>query len=165
MRKTYRVMLLPNKKQQTKLFSYADAARFAYNWALEKEMKAFQNGEPFITDSTLRKEFTEFKKTEEGTWLNGISNNVTKQAIKDCCIAFGNFFREYKKTGVKYSKKKKEHFARIGKLLTVYDMKGHPKFKSRKHSVPKFYQDNVKIKITDTHIKVEGFAVSKKKNK
>ena len=158
-------MLLPNKKQQTKLFSYADAARFAYNWALEKERKAFQNGEPFITDSTLRKEFTEFKKTEEGTWLNGISNNVTKQAIKDCCIAFGNFFREYKKTGVKYSKKKKEHFARIGKPLTVYDMKGHPKFKSRKHSVPKFYQDNVKIKITDTHIKVEGFAVSKKKNK
>ena len=158
-------MLLPNKKQQTKLFSYADAARFAYNWALEKEMKAFQNGEPFLTDSTLRKEFTEFKKTEEGAWLNGISNNVTKQAIKDCCIAFGNFFREYKKTGVKYSKKKKEHFARIGKLLTVYDMKGHPKFKSRKRSVPKFYQDNVKIKITDTHVKVEGFAVSKKKNK
>ena len=38
MRKTYKVMLLPNKKQQTKLFSYADAARFAYNWALEKEM-------------------------------------------------------------------------------------------------------------------------------
>ena len=158
-------MLLPNKKQQTKLFSYADAARFAYNWALEKERKAFQNGEPFLTDSTLRKEFTEFKKTEEVAWLNGISNNVTKQAIKDCCIAFGNFFREYKKTGVKYSKKKKEHFARIGKPLTVYDMKGHPKFKSRKHSVPKFYQDNVKIKITDTHIKVEGFAVSKKKNK
>ena len=163
--KTYKVMLLPNKKQQTKLFSYADAARFAYNWALEREMKAFQNGESFLTDHTLRKEFTEFKKTEEGAWLNEISNNVTKQAIKDCCIAFGNFFREYKKTGVNYSKKKKEHFARIGRTLTVYDRKGHPKFKSRKHSVPRFYQDTVKIKLTDTHVKVEGFAVSKKKNK
>ena len=54
--KTYKVMLLPNKKQQTKLFSYADAARFAYNWALEKEMKAFQNGEPFLTENALRKE-------------------------------------------------------------------------------------------------------------
>ncbi len=40
--KTYKVMLIPNKKQQTKLFHYADAARFAYNWALEKEMTAFQ---------------------------------------------------------------------------------------------------------------------------
>lgn len=79
-------MLLPNKKQQTKLFSYADVARFAYNWALEREMKAFQNGESFLTDHTLRKEFTEFKKTKEGAWLNQILNNVTKQAIKDCYI-------------------------------------------------------------------------------
>lgn len=158
-------MLIPNKKQQTKLFRYADAARFAYNWALEKEMKAFAKGESFLTDSKLRKEFTQFKKTETGAWLNQISNNVMKQAIKDCCEAYGNFFREYKKTGVKYSKKKIEHFARIGRSLSVYDMKGHPKFKSRKHSVPKFYQDNVKLKITETHVKVEGFAVSKKKNK
>ena len=44
-------------------------------------------------------------------------------------------------------------------------MKGHPKFKSRKHSVPRFYQDTVKIKLIDTHVKVEGFATSKKKNK
>ncbi len=58
-----------------------------------------------------------------------------------------------------------EHFARIGRRLTIYDMKGHPKFKSRKHSMPKFYQDNVKLKVTDTHVKVEGFAVSKKRNK
>ena len=36
--KTYRVMLLPNNKQKTKLIQYADAARFAYNWALEKQM-------------------------------------------------------------------------------------------------------------------------------
>ena len=40
-----------------------------------------------------------------------------------------------------------------------------PKFKSKKHSTPSFYQDNVKIKFTNTHVKVEGFAISKKKNK
>ena len=83
--KTYKVMLVPNKKQETKLFAYAGAARFAYNWALEKQMAAFRNGESFLTDSHLRKEFTQFKKTEEGQWLNRISNNVMKQAIKDCC--------------------------------------------------------------------------------
>ena len=90
-------MLLPNNKQKTKLFQYADVARFAYNWALEKQMTQFQNGGSFLSDSVLRKEFTQFKKTEEGNWLNKISNNVMKQAIKDCCIAFQNFFREYKK--------------------------------------------------------------------
>ena len=165
MRKTYRVMLLPNNKQKTKLVQYADAARFAYNWALEKQMTGFQKGESFLSDSVLGKEFTQFKKTEKGNWLNKISNNVTKQAIKDCCIAFQNFFREYKKTGVKYSKQKIEQFARIGKKLTVYDMKCHPKFKSKKHSVPKFYQDPCKIQFTETHVKVEGFAGSKKRNK
>ena len=40
-----------------------------------------------------------------------------------------------------------------------------PKFKSRKHSTPSFYQDNVKIQFTNTHVKVEGFTSSKKKNK
>ena len=163
--KTYKVMLLPNNHQKTKLFQYADVARFAYNWALEKQMTQFPNGESFLSDAVLRKEFTQFKKTVEGNWLNKISNNVTKQAIKDCCIAFQNFFREYKKTGVKYSKQKIEQFARIGKKLTVYDMKCHPKFKSKKHSVPKFYQDPCKIQFTETHVKMEGFAGSKKRNK
>lgn len=31
--------------------------------------------------------------------------------------------------------------------------------------MPKFYQDNVKIQFTNTHVKVEGFADSKKRNK
>ena len=31
--------------------------------------------------------------------------------------------------------------------------------------MPKFYQDNLKIQFTDTHVKVEGFANSKKKNR
>ena len=158
-------MLLPNNKQKTKLFQYADVARFAYNWALEKQMTQFQNGGSFLSDAVLRKEFTQFKKTEQGSWLNKISNNVAKQAIKDCGKAFQDFFREYKKTGVKYSKQKIEHFARIGKNLTIYDRKGHPKFKSKKHSVPKFYQDPCKIQFTKTHVKVEGFAGSKKRNK
>lgn len=158
-------MLLPNNRQKTKLFQYADAARFAYNWALERQMENFKKGEKFLSDSVLRKEFTQFKKTETGNWLNEISNNVTKQAIKDCCRAYQNFFREYQKTGVKYSKQKVEHYKRIGKPLTVYDRKGHPKFKSKKYSTPKFYQDNVKIQFTNTHVKVEGFAESKKKNK
>ena len=112
--KTYKVMLLPNHQQKTKLFQYANVARFAYNWALEQQMTQFENGGSFLSDCVLRKEFTQFKKTEAGNWLSKISNNVAKQAIKDCCIAFQNFFREYKKTGAKYSKKKVEHFARIG---------------------------------------------------
>ena len=131
-------MLLPNNKQKTKLFQYANAARFAYNWALGREQENYKNGGKFISDGDLRKEFTQLKKTDEYSWLNNVSNNVTKQAIKDACEAYRDFFKGYTK---------------------------FPRFKSKKHSVPKFYQDNVKIKFTDTHVKVEGFAISKKKNK
>ncbi len=136
--KTIRVMLLPNNKQKTKLFQYAGAARFAYNWALGREHENYKNRGKFIPDSSLRKEFTQLKKTEEYAWLNKISNNVAKQAIKDACDAYKKFFKGLAK---------------------------FPRFKSRKHSLPSFYQDNIKIQFTDTHVKVEGFAASKKKNK
>ena len=136
--KTIRVMLIPNNKQKTKLFRYANVSRFAYNWALAREKENYENGGKFLSDSDLRKEFTQLKKTEEYSWLNEVSNNVTKQAIKDACNAYKRFFKGYSK---------------------------FPKFKSRKFSTPSFYQDNVKIQFSDTHVKVEGFATSKRKNK
>ena len=136
--KTIRVMLIPNNKQNTKLFQYANTARFAYNWALGKEKDNYKNGGKFIFDGDLRKEFTRLKKTKEYSWLNDVSSNVTKQAIKDACDAYKKFFKGYSR---------------------------FPKFKSSKYSTPSFYQDNVKIKFTNTHVKVEGFASSKKKNK
>ena len=131
-------MLLPNNRQKTKLFQYAGTARFAYNWALNREQENYKNGGKFISDRDLRKEFTQLKKKEGYSWLGDVSNNVAKQAVKDACDAYKKFFKGLSK---------------------------FPKFKSRKHSAPSFYQDNVKIQFTDTHVKVEGFAVSKKKNK
>ena len=35
--KAIKVMLIPNNVQKTKLFQYAGASRFAYNWALVRE--------------------------------------------------------------------------------------------------------------------------------
>ena len=42
--KTIRVMLIPNNKQKTKLFQYANTARFAYNWTLGREKENYKNG-------------------------------------------------------------------------------------------------------------------------
>lgn len=131
-----KVRLRPNNKQLTKLFQYAGTSRFAYNWALARERENYSHGNKFLSDNELRKEFTQLKKHPDYYWLNTISNNVTKQAIKDACGAYKKFFKgqcEY------------------------------PKFKSRKHSTPAFYQDNLKVKFTNTHVKVEGF--SKRRNK
>ena len=165
MTKSYKVMLVPNKCQRTRLFEFAGSARFAYNWALDREMTAFKNGEKFISDYDLRKEFTVLRNSAEYSWLKKISNNVTKQAVKDCCIAYGKFFEKQKTTNIKFPKKKLAHFARIGKSPTVYDMNGHPKFKSKRNGDFKFYQDTEKIQITSTHVKLEAIATSKRKNR
>lgn len=136
--KTLKVRLLPNNKQATKLFQFAGAARFAYNWALAREEELYKQGEKFRNHGELRKEFTQLKKLPEYEWLNHISNDVTKQAIKDACNAYMSFFKGIVR---------------------------HPKFKSRKRSKPKFFQDNVKIKFTDTHVKFERISESCKRNR
>ena len=138
MMKSIKVQLSPNNKQLTKLFQYAGCSRFAYNWTIAREKENHAKGNRFLQDGELRKEFTRLKNQENYKWLNNISNNVTKQAIKDACNSYKGFFKGRSK---------------------------YPKFKSKKHSKPSFYQDNVKIKFTNTHVKVEGFAVSKKRNK
>ena len=136
--KVIKIQLQPNNKQQTRFFQYANAARFAYNWTIEKQKENYESGGKFISDSELRKQFTQLKKQDNFLWLNKISNDVTKQAIKDACDAYKKFF----------------------KGLTKY-----PKFKSKKHTVHSFYQDVFKIKFTSTHVKIEGIAGSRKSNR
>ena len=164
--RSIRVQLLPNNKQKTKLFQFAGAARYAYNWALDKQMDSFREENKIQTDGELRKAFTILRHSEGNEWLQGISNNVTKQAIKDLCIAYKNFSRKQKQPGyIKYSSKKIAHYNRIGKSLTVYDMNGHPKFRSKKNGDFRFYQDNVKIQFTGTHVKLESLAGSRRKTR
>lgn len=133
-----KVRLKPNNKQLSKLFQYAGCARFAYNWTILREQENYKQGNKFISDNDLRKEFTQLKKLPEYKWLNEISNNVPKQAIKDACNTYKRFFKKQCK---------------------------FPKLKSKRHNEQSFYQDCVKIQFTDTHVKVEGFSMSHKQNK
>ena len=136
--KTIRVMIIPNNKQKTRLFQFAGTARFAYNWALEEEKKNHEAGNKFLSDNELRKHFTQFKQQDKYKWLYTISNNVCKQAIKDAVEAYKKFF---------------DGLARF------------PRYKSRKRNRPSFYVDTSKIQITQTHVKLENIALSKKKSK
>ncbi|WP_291632649.1 transposase, partial [Clostridium sp.] len=123
-----KVRLEPNNKQNSKLFHCSGTARFIYNWTLAKQEVNYKNDGKFISDNYLRKELTQLKKTEQYQWLNTVSNNVAKQAVKDACEAYKKFF----------------------KWLVE-----RPRFKSRRKSKPSFYHDNVKIKFTATHVQLE----------
>ena len=123
-----KVRLEPNNKQISKLFQSAGTARWSYNWTLAKQEENYKNGGKFISNYDLRKELTILKQGDELKWLNNYSNNITKQAIKDACDAYYKFF--------KGSTKK-------------------PKFKSRKKSPPKFYQDTEKVKFEGGKVRLE----------
>ena len=130
-----KVRLRPNNKQLTRLLQYAGCARFAYNWAIVREQENYSQGNKFLSDCELRREFTQLKKLPEYEWLNKVSNDVTKQAIKEACKSYISFFKKQTK---------------------------YPKSKSKKRSKQSFFQDGFKIRFTDTHVKVEGFPMSKK---
>ena len=159
-------MLIPNKKQFTRLLQFAGVARFAYNWALAEHMEDFRAGRRFRSHYDLRKEFTVLKHLGDRPWLFEVSNNVTKQAIKDCSIAYSNFFRKQKSSGyVKYTKKTLKRLAKLNKKPTPYDMNGHPHFKCKKNGYFRFYQDTEKIRFTATHVKLESLTDSKRRDR
>ena len=60
--KAIKVMLVPNNVQNTKMFQYAGAARFAYNWALAREKDNYEKGGKFISDSELALRTRTFSK-------------------------------------------------------------------------------------------------------
>ena len=119
-----KIRLIPTKEQEQKLWQSVGTARFIYNWTLTRQEENYKNGGKFISDNVLRKEITQLKKTEL-SWLNEVSNNVAKQAVKDGCNAYKRFFK---------------------------GLSGKPRFKSRKRSKKSFYNDNVRLKVKDNKL-------------
>lgn len=119
-----KVRLYPSESQEQKLWQSVGTARFIYNWTLVKQEENHKNGGKFIADGVLRKELTQLKQ-KELSWLNEVSNNVAKQAVKDACDAYKKFFK---------------------------GLANKPTFKSRKKSKKSFYNDNVKLKVRDGNL-------------
>lgn len=124
----FRIKLSSTEAQEKQLWKSAGTARWAYNWALNRQEENYRNGGKFLLDGFLRKELTELKQKPEYAWLYEVSNNVTKQAIKDACEAYKKFFQK---------------------------LADKPKFKSRKRSKPSFYNDTAKLKVKESEVLIE----------
>ena len=119
-----KVRLYPSETQEQKLWQSVGTARFIYNWTLAKQEENYKNGGKFISDGVLRKEITQLKKNEL-SWLNEVSNNIAKQAVKDACDAYKKFFK---------------------------GLSDKPRFKTKKRSKKSFYNDNVKLNVKDNKL-------------
>lgn len=114
-----KVRLYSSEMQEQKLWQSVGTARYIYNWTLAKQEENYKSGGNFIFDGILRKELTQLKKSEL-IWLNEVSNNIPKQAVKDACNAYKRFFS---------------------------GLDDKQKFKSRKNIKKSFYNSNVVRKI------------------
>ena len=53
--KGFKVKLKPNDKQKQKLMECFGVSRFAYNWALDYQVKNYEQGNRYISEGNLRK--------------------------------------------------------------------------------------------------------------
>lgn len=90
---TKKIRLKPDGYQEKQLWKSAGTARWVFNWTLARQNENYKQGNKFLSDNVLRKEITQLRKQEDFKWLNDVSNNVAKQAVKDACNAYKNFFK------------------------------------------------------------------------
>lgn len=125
---TKRFRLIVNDVENTRLYQFSGTARWAYNYTLKMQKINYRFGGKFISDNDLRKHITKIKKRPKYAWLNGVSNNVVKQAIKDACKAYKSYFK---------------------------GQTGYPRFKSKRRTVPSFYNDTSKLKVKGNKVLLE----------
>lgn len=123
-----KVRLRPSKEQEQQLWKSAGTARWAYNWTLNRQQENSKEGNMFLSNNHLRKELTALKQTEAFSWLFDVSNNITKQAVKDACDAYQKFFKGQSKL---------------------------PKFKNKRKSKVSFYNDTSKLKVKKNFVLIE----------
>lgn len=122
-----KVRLIPTEEQEHLLWKSVGTARFIYNLTLARQEENHKVGGKFISNNDIRKEIT-VRKKEELNWLNEVSNNVAKQAVKDACNAYSRFFK---------------------------GLAGKPKFKKRKKARPSFYNDTSKLRVKEKLVLIE----------
>ena len=123
-----KVRLRPTEVQEKQLWQSEGTARWVFNWVLKMQETNHRFSGKFISNNDLRKHITKMKKRPKYIWLNHVSNNIAKQAVKDACDAYKKWFD--------------------GKAEK-------PRFKSRKRSKPAFYNDNIKLKVKPQLVLIE----------
>ena len=158
-----KVKLLPTPEQENKFWQCAGTRRFAYNWALNIQMESYRETGKNKSCGELCKLIVQLKHTDPNfNWLNDVSCDIVKQAIKDLDTAYSRYFKKMKEPGyVPYTKNKIAKSQRTGKPLTTYDRNGHPKFKKKLNCHEGFHQDCMHVRFIDDYIYIAKIGLVK----
>lgn len=117
----YRSELDLNNQQITACKKHAGAARYAYNWGLQRKQEVYKQTGCGVSAMELHRELNALKQTEL-PWIYEVSKCAPHEALRDLDSAFRNFFRrvDEKKAGT-----------RKGKA-------GYPRFKTKRKGLGSF---------------------------
>lgn len=119
--RAYKTELDLNNEQITACKKHAGAARWAYNWGLQRKQEAYKATGKSPSAIDLHRELNALKKTDV-LWMYEVSKCAPQEALRNLDNAFAHFFRR-----VKLKKEGKYH----GQL-------GYPKPKSKKRGLGGF---------------------------
>ena len=119
--RAYKTELDLNHEQTTACKKHAEAARWAYNWGLQRKQDTYRATGKSPSAIDLHRELNALKKTDV-PWMYEVSKCAPQEALRHLESAFAHFFRR-----VKLKKAGKQR----GTL-------GYPRFKSKKKGLGSF---------------------------
>jgi len=128
-----RIQLLPNNKQKTIFEQWAGTHRWAYNYGLDRKIKAYKETGKSPGAYNLAKEIVKLKQAEEYAWLNDVSKSVPRMALMQLDQAYASFFRRCKDSNTK---------------------KGFPRWKSKKRSRAVFHLEPDQVRVEGKRVRL-----------
>ena len=116
--KSHKILLETNQEHNKLFTSWCGAARWSYNYGLERKVALYQGQRQSTSAYTLMKEIVALKKTDEYAWLKNAPKSIPRMALLHLDNAYQHFFGRIKEDKAK---------------------KGFPRWKSRKRSKLAFH--------------------------
>jgi len=127
-------ILLDVSPETGKLFiSWCGAARWSYNYGLERKKIEYEVTGKSPGSYALMKEVVALKRTNEHAWLKEVPKSVPRMALIQLETAYANFFRRVKGDNAK---------------------KGFPRFKSKKRSKLAFHLETDTIAVNGNRVRI-----------
>lgn len=131
---TYKIRLLPTPEQENKFIQFAGAVRFVYNHILDFSDRYYSYNYRTASlqeciEEVQRLKYNKHDFDRDFSWLLDIPEAVTKQTIRDFKTTLNRFFK--------------------GKAQ-------RPKYKSKRHTKPSFYQRPDRLRINGEYLTVTG---------
>lgn len=117
--KGFTIRLYPTIEQDILMRKHIGCQRHIYNWGLALNNKLYKEKKKKYSTTELGKMLTQYKKEDEVSWLNEVSNATLKEALRNLDKAYTGFYKGRSKL---------------------------PRFKSKKKSSATFYSRYDKVK-------------------